>query len=129
MFTTLDVFKTAHAMARHAGQRQALVAENMANSDTPGFRPRDLTPFSEMVRPGATDVSARATRPGHLFGSGPADTLRPTELRGPTGADGNGVSLEQEMLRAVEVKRQHDRAIAIYKSGLTVLRSSLGRNA
>lgn len=129
MFAALDVFKTAQAMARHAGQRQALVAENMANSDTPGFRPRDLSPFGEMVRPGTAEVTARATRPTHLFGAGPAGSLRPVEQRGPAGADGNGVTIEAEMLRAVEIKRQHDRAIAIYKSGLTVLRTSLGRNA
>jgi len=31
------------------------------------------------------------------------------------------------MLRAVDVKRQHDRALAIYKSSLTVLRTAIGR--
>ncbi len=129
MFTTLDVFKTAHAMARHAGQRQALVAENMANADTPGFRPRDLVPFGEMVRSGPDAMTPKATRPGHLFGTPGDDALRLADIRGSTGANGNGVTIEAEMLRAVEVKRQHDRAIAIYKSGLTVLRTALGRNA
>jgi flagellar basal-body rod protein FlgB len=41
--------------------------------------------------------------------------------------NGNSVALETEMLRAVDVKRQHDRALAIYKSSLTVLRTAIGR--
>ena len=78
---------------------------------------------------GPDAIAPRATRPGHLFGTPGDDDLRLADLRGATGANGNGVTLEAEMLRAVEVKRQHDRAIAIYKSGLTVLRTALGRNA
>ena len=31
------------------------------------------------------------------------------------------------MLKAVDVMRQHDRALAIYKSSLNILRTSLGR--
>ena len=41
--------------------------------------------------------------------------------------EGPTVSIEEEMLKAVEVTRQHDRALAIYKSSLSILRSSLGR--
>ncbi|HBT01561.1 MAG TPA: flagellar biosynthesis protein FlgB, partial [Citreicella sp.] len=35
MFQSLDVFRTAIAMARHAGTQQALSAQNIANADTP----------------------------------------------------------------------------------------------
>jgi flagellar basal-body rod protein FlgB len=41
--------------------------------------------------------------------------------------NGNSVSLETEMVKAVEVKRQHDQALAIYKSSMNVLRASIGR--
>ncbi len=49
------------------------------------------------------------------------------EREGERDPNGNSVSLETEMLNAVSAKRQHDRALAIYKSSLTVLRASLGR--
>jgi len=39
----------------------------------------------------------------------------------------NAVSIEEEMMLAVNAKRQHDRAMAIYKSSLNILRTSLGR--
>ena len=42
--------------------------------------------------------------------------------------NGNSVSLETEMVDAVAAKRQSDRALAIYRSGLTILRASIGRS-
>lgn len=127
MFKSLEVFRMASAMAAHAGKRQGVIATNMANSDTPGYRARDVTPFAEVYRPeGATHM--QATRPGHLFGGGTAakpDILIADSNDGSP--NGNTVSIEDQMLKGVETRRQHDRALAIYRNGLTVLRASLGR--
>jgi len=126
MLEKLSVFKAAYAMARHAGARQAVVAQNIANADTPEYRARDIAPFS--LAPSAQDKSATmiATRAAHLSGVGSNAPLPVSEARDRSAdPNKNNVSLQEEMLNAVEAKRQHDRAIAIYKSGLTVLRSSL----
>jgi len=128
MFENLDVFRMAYAMASHAGTRQAVVAQNIANADTPGYKPRDVTPFSELVKNGVDASGQRATRAGHLhgaFAAGPVGIAQVT--RESSNPNANGVSLEEEMLNAVAVKRQHSRALAIYRSGLTILRSSLGK--
>lgn len=125
MFTSLDVFKTAHAMAVHAGQRQALVAQNVAHADTPGYRALDLPAFSQSYD---STHGARATRYSHLFGAGSGLPPRPDTLEAAETLNGNTVTIEDQMLQAVDVKRQHDRALAIYTSALTVLRGSLGRN-
>ena len=129
MFQNLTVFETAHAMATHAGQRQAVIAQNVANADTPGFVGRDLPSFQEIYAPADSGASLqRATRAGHLHGSAAAgiDGIV-QEDRSFAAPDGNTVSIETEMLRATDAKRQHDRALAIYKSAMNVLRSSLGR--
>lgn len=129
MFQNLTVFETAHAMATHAGQRQAIIAQNVANADTPGFVARDLPSFQEIYSPAQSEHAfQRATRAGHLHGRAGADIEGlVTEDRSFAAPDGNSVSLETEMLRATDAKRQHDRSLAIYKSALTILRSSLGR--
>ena len=127
MFYDLNVFKTAHAMATHAGQRQAVIARNMANADTPGYQPRDIEAFQTAFENTGRQVAMTATRQGHLNGaSGPQPWVE-IETAPSGDPNGNGVSVEEEMLRAVEVKRQHDRALAIYKSSMNILRSSLGR--
>ncbi len=127
MFTQLDVFKTAHAMASHAGQRQALVAENIAHADTPGYRARDLPSFASAYGEKGPGIGMIATRESHLFGTNAGFEARAVDLDRPATSNGNTVSIEDQMLQAVQVKRQHDRALAIYKSSLTILRSSLAR--
>ncbi|WP_428927216.1 FlgB family protein [Marinibacterium sp. SX1] len=128
MFSKLTVFQTAHAMAVHAGARQALIAQNVANADTPGYRAKDLPSFSQVFAPQQHQPGTmRGTRPGHGAALGPVDVA----AADPTTEDSlapnrNGVSLEDEMVRAAEVKKDHDRALAVYRSAMSVLRMSLG---
>lgn len=130
MFSDLNVFRTAFAMAQHAGHRQALVAENMANADTPGFQPKDMEHFKNKLISDTGSYDLRATRPGHIGTmSGTDFRWSVVEHQNSMDPNENGVSVEEEMLRAVDVRRQHDRALAIYRSGLSILRTSLGRGA
>ena len=126
MFENLDVFTISSAMAKHAGQRQALISQNVANADTPGYVARDLAAF-ETTYETNNSVGQRATRSGHLNGATMPGSGAVISQRGSASPDGNTVSIEQEMLKATDTIRQHDRALAIYKSALGILRTSLGR--
>jgi len=126
MFSDLNVFKMAYAMATHAGKRQAVVSQNMANSDTPNYQARDIEPFANAYVKNGPRVDMHASRAGHLNGverGAPDWAMFHPDL--PNDPNQNNVAIEEEMLKAVEVKRQHDRAISIYKSSLGILRSSL----
>lgn len=123
MYAQLDIFRTAGGLARHAAVRQGIIAENIANADTPGYRPRDVTAFADMMDP---TQAMRRTRPGHLGAADPA-VQRIAGVGTMPSANGNAVSVETEMVKAVEVRQQHDRALAIYRSSLALLRASLGR--
>ena len=128
MFEKLTVFQTAHAMAVHAGHRQAVVAQNIANADTPGYQARDIRPFKESYSPGPGPDGPQSTRATHL--SAQAGAVGQSFVRTETGGadpNDNTVSIEREMLSAVEVKRQHDRAVSIYKTSLGILRATLAR--
>ncbi|HEY9038379.1 MAG TPA: FlgB family protein [Roseovarius sp.] len=114
-------------MAQHAGARQSVLARNLANADTPGYKARDIAPFAQTYE-GGSGFAPRATRPGHVSESAGGYAVEMRDAAdGETDPNGNSVSLEQEMLKSVDVKRQHDRSLAIYKSALTVLRSATGR--
>ena len=126
MYESLDIFRTAAAMARHAGARQAVVAQNIANADTPGYRARAIGPFAESVASGAGSA-LRATRPGHMQAQGSVGSVRSEVTQEEPSPNGNTVSLETEMLNGVEVAREHSQALAIYKHALGIIRSSLGR--
>lgn len=129
MFANLDIFKMSSAMATHAGQKQAIVAQNVANSDTPGYVARDIAAFKTTFEPATGAAQQRATRVGHMNGSsGKMGMLAPQEDNFESTPNGNQVSLEVEMLKSVDAKRQHDRALAIYKHAMTVLRASSRTN-
>ncbi len=121
----LTIVKLASAMARHAAARHSVLAENVANADTPGFRSRDVEPFSAVVN---DRFSPRLTRAGHL---GPREAVLGGVrlIEDPGGApNGNSVSLERESMRAVETQGAHALALAIYSKTADILRLGLGRN-
>ncbi|MBW6505393.1 MAG: FlgB family protein [Rhodobacteraceae bacterium] len=127
MFEKVAILQIAQAMASHAALRQSAISQNIANADTPGYAARDVAPFAETYA--ATSGGAmRANRPEHMAAQGNARaTVSLRSENGSMSPNGNSVSLEDEMVKAVEVKRQHDLALAIYKTSLGVLRSGLGR--
>lgn len=87
--------------------RQATIAGNIANSNTPGFRAQDVQPFEMAVEQARLSVSA--TQPGHIASGlqhAPATELR-REAAWETSLSGNNVSLEQELLKAGEVNRAY----------------------
>lgn len=125
MFNKLTVFQLSSAMANHAGKRQALVAQNIANADTPDYRAQDLEAFDTALQK-STDFEWSTTRKTHITPSSVTDTSNIVQdTTGGIEPNGNTVSIDNEMLRAVDVQKQHSRAIAIYKSAMTILRTSV----
>ncbi|MEM7212837.1 MAG: FlgB family protein [Pseudomonadota bacterium] len=128
MMEELPLFRMASAMARHATARHRVVAENVANADTPEFRARDIKPFSEYVN---EPFMARATRPEHTgFQPLSSAAQRPEIVQDSdtsTSPNGNSVSLETEMIKAAEAQGQHAMASAIYRKAHEFLRLGLGR--
>jgi flagellar basal-body rod protein FlgB len=127
MLETLEVVRMARALAAHSGARMGLVAANVANSDTPGYRARDLPSFAEVFGGGGT---MRATRPGHI-GEARSATVRPAALAAPRheAPNGNTVSLEAEMVRAADIRQAHEMALTVQRSVSGITRAALGRGA
>ncbi|SLN62884.1 FlgB family protein [Roseisalinus antarcticus] len=126
MFENLEIFQTSTAMARHAGRRQVVVAQNLANADTPGYKAQSIAPFREAYRSDPTRA-LKSTRPGHIHDPGSGARAATEEAQAQPSPNGNSVSLENEMLQAIEVAREHRRALTIYKHALDVVRISIGR--
>ena len=128
MFEKPEVLALASSLAAHAAERQSAIARNVANGDTPGYRAQDLPDFAATYR--AQDAGAlRQTRAGHVGAPDASQTFSATDRaqQGTLSPNGNSVSLEAEMVKAAEVRREHDMALAIYGKSLAILRASLGR--
>ncbi len=127
MLGKLNVIRMAEALAAHAGQRQGVIARNIAEADTPGYRARDLPDFAASYGDEAAGGTMRTTRPGHVGGADAAPEAVAMTVTGSAAPNGNTVSLEDEMVKAADVKQQHDMALAVYRSVSDILRASLGR--
>ena len=127
MYQELSIFQTAAAMSKHAGARQAVVAQNVANADTPGYRARTIPPFTQVLDQTGSE-GMRTSRAGHI-GAAPAGSsgLQSELSNAEPSPNGNSVSIEEEMWNSVAVSREHSRSLAIYRHAMTVLRTSLGR--
>jgi len=123
MIQNMTIFQLASGLTRHASDRQAIVAENIANADTPGFKARDLVAFEDSFA-AQSALGLRGTRAGHITNRNETVFVSPFGVESP---NGNTVSLEAEMMRSSEIRQQHDMAVGIYQKSLLIMRTSMGR--
>ncbi|MGK7868697.1 flagellar basal body rod protein FlgB [Falsiroseomonas sp. E2-1-a20] len=108
-------------------RRQAVLAQNIANADTPEFRPRDLTPFARMLA-GTMQPPLARTAPNHLHAGGRArDGGREDRSVAEAAPDGNAVSLDREAVRIAETDTAHALAMQVHRSFTGMFRLALGR--
>jgi flagellar basal-body rod protein FlgB len=141
-FGSLPLFDMIKKRLSWLNQRQNVLAKNIANADTPGYRPRDLKSFdfqtllrgrSEKAasgQPNSGKLGLSRTANGHLVGSASSGSgfstvvnRRPYETM-PTG---NGVVLEEQMAKINETGLSHKLTTELYKKHLSMLSTALGR--
>lgn len=124
MLPKLEITQMARALAAYSGARMGVIARNVAQADTPGYKARDLPDFAASYR---TALPLRGTRPGHLGMAAPGDPPAAQVVADQGAPNGNTVSLETEMVRAASARQDHEMALAIYRSTSDLVRMALGR--
>lgn len=121
----LHLFSLASQHNNWLATRQTLVAGNIANVNTPGFKALDIQAFDEALE--AAGLRMTTTTAGHM---------QPETTAASAGADagrshtwetfhsGNNVSLEQELMKASAVNRAYSLNTSVIKSFNRMLISS-----
>lgn len=105
-------------------ERQRVVAQNVANSETPGYAARDLkapTDFAAALREGGP-LRMVQTSAGHMTNGAPVARFTPE--RSPdseTTLDGNSVVVEEQMLKMAESRMAYDAAISLYQKSMAMI--------
>jgi len=101
----------------YLNQRQAVLAENVANADTPGYKAHDLTPFTFDDALKQTSVGMTITDPRHIIPASMAGVNgQSTKVKTlETLPDGNSVDLESEMMKVGETAVDYQAITSIYK--------------
>ena len=108
-------------------ERQRVLAENVANADTPNYRARDLAPpnFEEALT--AASVNLARDDPGHIAADG-EDTrfAADSKLRYEVRPGGNAVNHEDEMMKVASNQMDFDAAADLYTRGLALIKLAAG---
>ena len=104
-------------------QRQRVLAQNVANADTPGYQARDVTPFAQRVGQAMAATDAR-----HVGGSGGSIRTRDDRAASERTPNGNAVSLDEQALRIAQTDQQHALAMGLHHKYLALFRTALGRS-
>ncbi|KAB2694528.1 flagellar basal body rod protein FlgB [Brucella haematophila] len=114
--SSIHLFDLAARQVQWLSVRQATVAGNVANANTPDFKARDVQPFADVLD--KTQLTMAATSPQHLEAesNGIAGArLRPDDITEETHS-GNTVDVEQEMMKAGEISREYSLNTSIVKA-------------
>jgi flagellar basal-body rod protein FlgB len=125
----IGLFDLAEQRLAWANQRQALLAENIANVNTPGYKPHDIQAFATKLAQAQSIAPAR-TQPNHLAGTtapaAPNEVVDRTHLHS---ADGNAVSLDEQLVKLADTETAHSLVTSIYRAYLGMFNTALGRGA
>ncbi|MGF1457227.1 MAG: flagellar biosynthesis protein FlgG [Alphaproteobacteria bacterium] len=119
----IGLFELTDTRLDYLETRHTLIAQNVANGNTPDFQAKDLVAF-EKAMDGARHVPVTRTHGAHLIQDGETDPFR-TDQRPTiweTVPSGNSVNLEQEMIKASEVAGAHSLVSNIYAKHMSMLR-------
>jgi flagellar basal-body rod protein FlgB len=134
----IPLFAMLKSRLGYLSDRQRVIAENVANANSPGYQSHDLKPFNfeAQVRAasGAAGSTVAATPAGVMAVTNPGH-MQPK--RGVSGArtmkspdsevtlDGNGVVLEDEMVKLTQSRMDYDAAIGFYQQSMSMLKMAV----
>lgn len=139
MSNTPGLIGLLHQKLGYLGQRQSVLAENVANANTPGYKPKDLAPFSfaqamqdAQSRSTMNPASLRVTNPGHIGGVGAGSgtnfavkKMKTTEIL----PSGNAVNLEQQMSEVSQTAVEYNAYTGLLGRVRSWMKMALGRQS
>lgn len=133
-FGSLPLFNLMKTKMNYLSARQTVLARNVANADTPGYKVKDITApdFSKILagtqRNSARNLPLAVTHAGHIapiadIGASKEFEAKKTDELNP---DGNNVSVEEEMSKIAENQSQYTMALNLYSKTLAMFKTAIG---
>ena len=113
-------------------ERQQVLAQNVANADTPKYKPRDLTQqsFRKMLAPQRPGMEMKRTAGSHIQRVPNAMQFRAEKTRKTyeTAPSGNAVVLEEQLMKVSETQGHYRLATNLYRKHVEMIKMALGRS-
>ena len=132
---SLPLFSALGKKMGWLNERQKVLTENIANADTPGYRPKDLKKPTfkshlDEFNGGGPTLQLRTSDKGHVkpgqidFQDSMTPELQKAASFKP---NGNAVSLEDELTKMAETQIEYSMVTNLYRKHTALLKTDLGR--
>lgn len=125
----IPIFGMLRAKMSWLNERQRVIAENIANSSTQGYKSRDLAKlsFNDLLQMAHDQARAFEGPPGAADDNQKkAATFKPKVVEdGEMTPNGNSVVLEEQMMKVSETQTEYQSAVEIYRKGINLLRMAV----
>lgn len=125
-----SLFQLAGQKMGYLGQRTKVLAQNVANADTPNYRARDLKPvnFAQELSRSNRPVTMAATQANHLPPVSKPEAFRSINGRSyESNISKNGVVLEEQMMKLGETQGEYEATTTLYRKYIDMVKLTLGR--
>ncbi len=117
-------------------ERQKVLAQNIANANTPGYSPKDLKKVSFKARLDQTgqadSLRMQTAAEGHMSSAGGSSADYEIKVQDTKfsieSPDGNAVNLEDELSKMAETQMNYALAVNLYRKHVSMIKTALGRN-
>jgi len=127
----LPIFSMLRSKMQWHQERQSILAENVANADTPKFQPRDLKPLDfgtdapSGTAGGAANLRLASTDPGHIAGFPGETTFATRRHKDDTRPAGNSMNLEEGMMKVAQNQMDYQAAVSLYSRSMGLIRTAI----
>ncbi len=133
--SNLPLMKAIGAKINYLDARQGILAQNIANADTPGYQSRDLTEvdfgsvLNNLVH--SNKVKLESTNPLHLPNANEVERSKNNKdkLTYEVAPDKNGVIVEEQMVKASQVQLDYNMLVNLASKQTSMYKTAIGRNS
>lgn len=129
-----NVFDALSRRIDWLSQRQTVLSKNVANADTPDYRPHDLEApgFESALKRALKPMAPQVTNANHINASVPAREDPDAERQDrtyETAPSGNAVVLEEQMVKVADTQMDHQQMTSLYRKNGQLMKIALGKSA
>ena len=130
----ITLFKALGAKMDFLNQRQRIISQNVANSDTPGYRPQDLVPVDfervlKNVDAGSSNkVRIETTNKNHMTPGGEIDDPKSRKQKETyeVAPVGNAVIMEEQLINAGQTAMDYNMMTNLYQKNIGLIKTAIG---
>ena len=127
----LTMFGMLKGQMKWLNKRQEVLAQNIANADTPNYKPQDLKAvnFREIMREQHKRDMMNRMSGTAVAGLGSSTAFKTDVERAPyeTSPDGNAVVLEEQMGKVGETQMKYQLTNELYRKHIGMIKIALGK--